>query len=79
MVQKKFQNPRGGLNAAGRAHYNAASGGHLRPPVKTPHSDSDRARQRSFCARMSGNPGPLRKDGHPTRKALALRAWHCGS
>ena len=34
------------------------------------------ARKRSFCARMSGMKGPLKKpNGKPTRKALALRRW----
>jgi len=36
------------------------------------------ARKRSFCARMSGMKGPLKKpNGKPTRKALALRRWKC--
>jgi Domain of unknown function (DUF6321) len=78
MVLKKYQNPKGGLNAAGRAYYNAR-GAHLQAPVKTPHNKAQAARQSSFCARMSGVKGPMRKpDGSPSRKALALRAWHCG-
>ena len=36
------------------------------------------ARRKSFCARMSGMPGPLKdKKGRPTRKALALKRWRC--
>ncbi len=36
-------------------------------------------RKRSFCARMSGVKGPMKKpNGKPTRKALALRKWKCG-
>jgi hypothetical protein len=37
-------------------------------------------RRKSFCARMSGNKGPMKKpNGKPTPKALALRRWHCES
>ncbi len=36
------------------------------------------ARRKSFCARMSGVPGPMKDEkGRPTRKALALRKWDC--
>jgi len=32
----------------------------------------------SFCARMSGVPGPMKDDkGRPTRKAAALKNWNC--
>ena len=35
-------------------------------------------RRKSFCARMSGMPGPMKDSkGRPTRKALALRKWRC--
>ena len=35
-------------------------------------------RRKSFCARMSGMPGPAKKpNGEPTRKTLALRKWNC--
>lgn len=37
-------------------------------------------RRKSFCARMSGNKGPMKKpNGEPTPKALALRRWNCES
>lgn len=78
MVSKDMQNPHGGLNSKGRAFY-AKQGHHLQAPVKTPHSHKQAMRQKSFCARMSGVKGPMvDKNGHPTRKALSLRAWHCG-
>ena len=33
-------------------------------------------RRASFCARMSGMPGPMKKpNGEPTRKALSLKNW----
>lgn len=35
-------------------------------------------RRKSFCARMSGMPGPMKdKKGRPTRKAASLRRWRC--
>ena len=35
-------------------------------------------RRASFCARMKGMPGPMKKpSGKPTRKALALKKWRC--
>ena len=35
-------------------------------------------RRKSFCARMGGMPGPMKKpNGEPTRKKLALDKWNC--
>ena len=35
-------------------------------------------RRKSFCARMSGMPGPMKDEkGRPTRKALSLKKWNC--
>jgi hypothetical protein len=81
VMTKKDKNPTGGLTAAGRAKYNAATGGNLKPPVSAEQakkSPKAAARRKSFCARMSGNPGPMKDEkGRPTRKALALRKWDC--
>jgi hypothetical protein len=33
----------------------------------------------SFLARMGNMPGPMEKNGKPTRLALALRAWGASS
>jgi hypothetical protein len=81
MPLKKHQNLSGGLNAAGRAHYKRTEGANLKPPVKAKQaakSPKAAARRRSFCARMSGVPGPMKDEkGRPTRKALSLRAWDC--
>ena len=80
---KGYKNPTGGLTQKGRDHYNNQTGGHLKAPVTTPPSkldpDSKAAKRRkSFCARMSGVEGPMKKpNGEPTRKALALRKWNC--
>ena len=71
----------GGLTAKGRAKYNRATGSNLKAPVTKTSGLSPRqkARRKSFCARMSKVKGPLKKDGKLTRKALALRKWNCGS
>jgi hypothetical protein len=80
---KGYKNPTGGLTQKGRDHYNNQTGGNLKAPVTTPPSkldpDSKAAKRRkSFCARMSGVEGPMKKpNGEPTRKALALRKWNC--
>lgn len=74
------KNPEGGLNAKGRASLRA-KGHNIKPPVSSEQakkSPKAAARRKSFCARMGGMPGPMKKDnGEPTRKALALRKWDC--
>lgn len=81
MVKKAYQNPKGGLNAAGRAYYKRKEGANLKPPVSAEEakkSPKAAARRKSFCARMSGVDGPMKDSkGRPTRKALALRKWDC--
>ena len=67
---KAGQNPKGGLNAKGRASYNAATGGNLKPPVKS----GDNPRRASFLARMGNMDGPEYKNGEPTRLLLSLKA-----
>lgn len=72
MVAKKHQNPKGGLNAAGRAHFKKTEGSNLKRPVKSGTSP----RRVSFAARFAGMKGAMKDSkGRPTRKALALRAW----
>jgi hypothetical protein len=69
------KNKNGGLNAKGRASYNKANPG--KPGLKAPQPEGG-PRKKSFCARMGGVKGPMKKpDGSPTRKALALRKWNC--
>ena len=71
--RKEGQNPKGGLNAKGRASY---KGGKLKAPVKS----GDNPRRASFLARMGGMPGPERDSkGRPTRLLLSLRAWGASS
>jgi hypothetical protein len=83
-TRKEGKNPAGGLNAKGVASYRKANpGSKLKMAVTTPPSklkagSKDAARRKSFCARMSGMPGPMKDDkGRPTRKALALKKWNC--
>ena len=72
MVAKRYQNPKGGLNEAGRKFFERKQGGDLKPPVKS----GDNPRRASFLARMAGNPGPERDSkGRPTRLLLSLQAW----
>ena len=75
---------KGGLNAKGVASYRAEHpGSHLQMAVTTKPSklkpgSKAAKRRKSFCARMSGVKGPMKKpNGKPTRKALALRKWNC--
>jgi len=72
MVAKKYQNPSGGLNEAGRKYFKRTEGSNLKRPQKS-GTDSRRV---SFAARFSGMKGPMKDEkGRPTRKALALKAW----
>jgi hypothetical protein len=82
-TRKEGKAEAGGLNAKGRASYNRANPGKpgLKPPVSSEQakkSPKAAARRKSFCARMSGMPGPMKDEkGRPTRKALSLRKWDC--
>ena len=72
-LRKEHKNPEGGLSEKGRKYYNKKTGSNLKAP-----QPEGGARKKSFCARMSGVKGPMKKpDGSPTRKALALRKWKC--
>lgn len=79
--RKEGKNPKGGLNAKGRASYNKATGGNLKPPAPKPKTKSDAARKKSFCARMSGMKAKLTsaktaRDPN-SRINKSLRAWNC--
>ena len=70
--RKEGPNPKGGLNAKGRASYKKQTGGTLKPPVKS----GDNPRRAKFLARMGNMKGPERDaKGRPTRLLLSLRAW----
>ena len=69
----KHKSRTGGLTKAGREKYNRATGSNLQAPQPEGGSRKD-----SFCARMGGVKGPMKKpNGEPTRKALALKKWKC--
>lgn len=77
------KNPKGGLNAKGRASAKA-QGMNLKPPVKraeAKRSESSAARRRSFCARMSGmkakNTSAKTANDPNSRINKSLRAWDC--
>jgi len=73
--RKEGQNPKGGLNAKGRASARA-QGSNLKPPVKS----GDNPRRASFLARMGGAKGPEKDSkGKPTRLLLSLKAWGASS
>jgi hypothetical protein len=82
--RKEGKNKNGGLNAKGVASYRRENpGSKLQTAVTTKPSKLKKGskaakRRKSFCARMSGVKGPMKKpNGKPTRKALALRKWNC--
>jgi len=80
-TRSEGKNPRGGLNAKGRASYNRATGGKLRPPAPNPKTKKDASRRKSFCARMSGMKKRLTsaktaRDPN-SRINKSLRAWNC--
>ena len=76
--RKAGKNPKGGLNAKGRASY---KGGTLKAPVKS----GDNPRRASFLARMGGAKGPEykvnKKTGkkEKTRLLLSVNAWGASS
>ena len=65
MTASRYQNPKGGLNDAGRKHYG----------VKRPVHSGVNPRRISFAARFGAMAGPERKNGEPTRLLLSLRKW----
>jgi hypothetical protein len=82
--RKEGQNPKGGLNAKGRASYKAQTGGTLKPPVKAKQakkSPAAAARRKSFCARMEGmkkkNTSSKTARDPNSRINKSLRAWDC--
>jgi len=73
--RKEGKNPKGGLNAKGRASAKS-EGMNLKSPVKS----GDSPRRASFLARMGNMPGPERDaEGKPTRLLLSLRVWGASS
>jgi Domain of unknown function (DUF6321) len=79
--RKEGKSPTGGLNAKGIASYRRENpGSKLKKAVTGKVKPGSKAakRRKSFCARMGGMKGAMKKpNGEPTRKALALRKWKC--
>ena len=77
------KDPKGGLNQKGVDSYKRENpGSKLQTAVTTKPSKLKKGskaakRRKSFCARMGGMPGPMMRDGKPTRKKLALDKWNC--
>lgn len=80
-VVKKYQDPKGGLNSAGRAHFKRETGANLKPPAPNPKTKADAGRRASFCARMSGMKSKLTStktaNDPNSRINKSLRAWNC--
>ena len=76
-LPKEGKDPKGGLTAEGRRVYNEATGGHLRPGVKgVADTLEKKMRKGSFLTRhFTTPPGPVVKEGKPTRQALQAAAW----
>jgi hypothetical protein len=70
-----------GMTAKGVKAFRAKNpGSKLQTAVtgKAEPGSKDAKRRKSFCARMSGMPGPMKDvKGRPTRKAMSLRRWKC--
>jgi hypothetical protein len=79
-TRKEGKDPKGGLNAKGRASAKA-QGMNLKPPAPNPKTDEDKGRRASFCARMSGMKKKLTsektKNDPNSRINKSLRAWNC--
>ena len=71
MVAKKYKDPKGGLNAAGRKKFGVKA-----PVRKAKTGSKDFKRRVSFAARFSGMKGSLKDSkGRPSRLSLALKKW----
>ena len=79
-TRKEGKDPKGGLNAKGRASAKA-QGMNLKPPAPNPKTKEDKGRRASFCARMGGVKKKLTsektKNDPNSRINKSLRAWGC--
>lgn len=76
--KQPLRDPKGGLTAAGRAHFKKTEGANLKPGVKGPADTPQKMRRKgSFLTRFFTNPsGPMQNEnGEPTRLALSAAAW----
>ena len=76
--RKEGKSPYGGLNAKGRASYNAANPG--KPGLKAPQPEGG-SRKDSFCARMTGMKkkltGTAKAKDPDSRINKSLKKWKC--
>ena len=83
MVAKKYQNPTGGLNEAGRKYFKRTQGSNLKRPVtgKVKRGSKAAKRRASFCARMKGMKKKLTSaktaNDPNSRINKSLRKWKC--
>ena len=82
--RKEGKDPKGGLNRKGIMSYRRENPGSklsmavTTKPSKLKPGSKAANRRKSFCARMGGMKGPMKKPNRePSRKALALRKWNC--
>ena len=82
-TRKEGKDPKGGLNAKGRASAKA-EGHNLKPPVSAKQakkSPKSAARRKSFCARMEGMKKRLTSSetAHDPNSRInkSLRKWKC--
>jgi len=77
-TRKEGQNPKGGLNAKGRASAKK-QGMNLKPPAPNPKTKKDAGRRKSFCARSAGQMKmwPKAAKDPNSRLRKARRAWNC--
>jgi hypothetical protein len=66
-----------GMSKIGLERYNRKNNANLKAPSPNPKTEKDKARKKSFCARMGGMQGPTSKNGELTRKGAALKRWGC--
>lgn len=78
--RKEGKDPKGGLNAKGRASAKR-EGMNLKPPAPNPKTKEDAGRRKSFCARMEGMKKKLTSAktarDPDSRINKSLRAWNC--
>lgn len=79
-TRKEGKDPKGGLNAKGRASAKA-QGMNLKPPAPNPKTKEDAGRRKSFCSRMEGMKKKLTSsktaNDPNSRINKSLKAWNC--
>ncbi len=76
-MRKEHKNPKGGLTAAGRAHFKRTEGANLKPGVKGAADTPEKMRRKGSWAvrHYGGKAKPLPADkGRPTRNSLHSKA-----